>query len=64
MEILLLNKRPANSILVLLVPWLVLFWWQGLLDVNFGVWATVALVVTWIVGWYRIWRRPRRPRNQ
>lgn len=57
-----LNKRLANTVLVLLVPILVLFWTQELLGVNFGVWATVAQVATWIVGLYLIWRHPRRER--
>jgi hypothetical protein len=61
--VLLLNKRFADTILVLLVPILVLSWVQGLSHVHFGVWATVAEVTTWIVGLLLIWRPPRRTRK-
>jgi hypothetical protein len=60
---LLLNKRFANTVLVLLVPILVLSWVQGLSHVDFGVWATVAQVTTWIVGLFLIWGPSRRTRK-
>jgi hypothetical protein len=61
--LLLLNKRVADTILVLLVPILVSAGVQRFLGVSFGVWATVAGCLTWIVGLFLIWRPSRRTRK-
>jgi hypothetical protein len=58
-ERLLLNKRVANTILAVLVPFLAVVWLQTLLSVNLGYWATVLWWATTIVCLVRIWR-PRR----
>jgi hypothetical protein len=56
---LLLNKRVANTILAVLVPFLAVVWLQTLLSVNLGYWATALWWATTIVCLVRIWR-PRR----
>lgn len=55
----LLNK-VANTVLLLLVPILVLVGLQQILSTVFPAWVGVAEVLTWIVGLFLIWRRPRR----
>jgi|KBSMisStandDraft_5_1062788.scaffolds.fasta_scaffold3502390_2 hypothetical protein len=52
----LLNKKFADTVLLILGTFLVIFGVQTLLDQDWGIWATVIMVVIWIVGLYRIWR--------
>ena len=60
MGILLLNKKLANTTLLLLVPLLVVVELQHLLSVVFPAWVSVVEVLTWIVGLFLIWRPRRR----
>lgn len=53
----LLNRRFANTVLVLLVPILMLNFFGWLIpSMDLGLWGLVILLAFWAVGLFRIWR--------